>query len=117
MNIRNSKLSKTSIDHLAKQLVNHETMLTALSFKYCFISFEHLFPISNALRMTKNLVKLDLSNNGLKSRPAAFVLDALIMNMSLTEINFHGNLLDNEFAVDLAHLLEKNVLLYKVDIS
>ena len=67
--------------------------------------------------MTKNLVKLDLSNNGLKSRPAAFVLDALIMNMSLTEINFHGNLLDNEFAVDLAHLLEKNVLLYKVDIS
>jgi hypothetical protein len=37
--------------------------------------------------------------------------------MSITEINFHGNFLDNEFAVDLSHVLENNVILYKVDIS
>jgi len=28
--------------------------------------------------------------------------------MTITEINFHGNFLDNEFAVDLSYVLEKN---------
>lgn len=37
--------------------------------------------------------------------------------MSITEVNFHGNLLDNEFAIDLSHVLEDNTILYKVDIS
>lgn len=37
--------------------------------------------------------------------------------MSLSEVNFHGNFLDNEFAVDLSYVLERNQVLYKVDIS
>ena len=92
-------------------------MLTALCLKYCFLTFEQIIPISNGLRVTKNLVKLDLSNNGLKSSVCKFLLDSLTVNMSITEINFHGNFLDYEFAVDLSHVLENNVILYKVDIS
>lgn len=32
-------------------------------------------------------------------------------------MNFHGNFLDNQFAVDLAHVLELNQVLHTVDIS
>lgn len=83
-------------------------MLTALSLKYCFLNFEQILPISNSLRFSKNLVKLDLSNNGLKPAATRFLLDAIQINTSLTDINFHGNFLDNEFAVDLSYVLEKN---------
>jgi hypothetical protein len=92
-------------------------MLVGLSLKYCFLSFEQILSLSNALRFTKNLVKLDLSNNGIKPKSAAFLLDSIQQNVSLTEVNFHGNFLDNEFAVDLSYVLEKNPVLYKVDIS
>ena len=92
-------------------------MLTGLSLKYCFLSFEQILSLSNAIRFTKNLIKLDLSNNGIRPKPAAFLLDSIQQNISLTEVNFHGNFLDNEFAVDLSYVLEKNSVLYKVDIS
>lgn len=108
LNIRNSKLTKHSTEYLSRQLANPETMLTGLCLKYCFLPFESLLPFSNALRINKNLVKLDLSNNGLKPSVLRFVLDALQVNMSLSEINLHGNLLDNEFAVDLSYVLERN---------
>lgn len=92
-------------------------MLTGLCLKYCFLNFEQILPFSNSLRNNKNLVKLDLSNNGLKPGPIRFLLDSLQVNMSLSEVNLHGNFLDNEFAVDLSYVLEKNQVLYKVDIS
>jgi Ran GTPase-activating protein (RanGAP) involved in mRNA processing and transport len=44
-------------------------------------------------------------------------LDALVENYCLTEIDLGGNFLDNEFAVDLSHLLEDNNVLHTVDIS
>lgn len=92
-------------------------MLTSLSLKFCFMPFEILLPITNALRLTKNLVKLDLSNNGLKRGPAKFVLNALEVNTSLVDISFHGNFLDDGFAEDLSYVLQQNPILYKVDIS
>ena len=61
--------------------------------------------MTNALRSTKNLVKLDLSNNGLKPKVVAFLLDALMTNNTVTDLNLHGNMLDDEFAVDLSHCL------------
>ena len=63
------------------------------------------------------MVKLDLSNNGLIPSVARYVLDALSVNMSIMDVNFHGNFLDNEFAVDLTYVLEVNSILHKVDIS
>ena len=117
LNVRNSKFTKHSTDYLSKMLINSETMLTALCLKYCFLTFEQISSLSNALRLNKSLVKLDLSNNGLKPGPCRFLLDSLQVNMSLTEVNFHGNFLDNEFAVDLSYVLERNQVLYKVDIS
>ena len=77
LNIRNSKLDKKSTDYLAKCLNNAEIMLTALSLKYCFLNFEQILPISNSLRFSKNLVKFDLSNNGLKPAATRFLLDAI----------------------------------------
>lgn len=73
--------------------------------------------MTNALRNTKNLVKLDLSNNGLKPKVVAFLLDALMTNNTVTDLNLHGNMLDDEFAVDLSHCLEENDVLYRVVIS
>ena len=40
LNIRNSKLGRSATDYLTKSLQNAETMLTGLSLKFCFLSFE-----------------------------------------------------------------------------
>lgn len=117
LNIRNSKLTKPSVDYLSKMLVNQDTILTGLNLKYCFLAFDFVLPLSNGIRLSKNLIKLDLSNNGLIPSVARYILDALTVNMSITEVNFHGNFLDNEFAVDLSYLLEQNVVLHTIDIS
>ena len=45
------------------------------------------------------------------------MLDALLDNMCLSEVSFANNFLDDEFAVDLAHVLEENPVLFKVDIA
>ena len=46
-----------------------------------------------------------------------FFLEDLVDNTCLAELNLAGNLLDDEFACDLAHLLEVNPILHTVDIS
>ena len=120
LNIRNSKLSDKAFDHLCKCIDSsppHEVALTGLSLKFCFLSFDHCVQLANALRFNKTLIKLDLSNNGLKSCTAAYILDALTTNQALSEISFANNFLDNQFAKDLAKVLESNQVLYRVDIS
>ena len=120
LNIRNSKLADKSFDYLCKCLVSHpphEVALTGLSLKFCFLSFEHCIHLADALQFNKSLIRLDLSNNGLKSCTARFILDSLLINQTLSEISFAGNFLDNAFARDLAYVLESNQVLYKVDIS
>ena len=44
-------------------------------------------------------------------------MDPLMVNSTLAELNLSGNILDNEFAVDLSYVLENNETLFKVDIS
>lgn len=41
----------------------------------------------------------------------------MLINEHLKIVNFHGNLLDDQFAVDLADMLSKNTVLHTVDIS
>lgn len=76
-----------------------------------------MIALGNALRFNKTLVRLDLGNNTLKACTVRFILDALLDNVCLSELGLSGNFLDDEFAVDLAHVLEDNPVLYKVDIS
>lgn len=117
LNMRNSTLSKQAGDYLFKALSMPEYYLTSLSLRFCFLNFEQLIALSNALRFNKTLVKLDLGKNALKPCTARFVLDALLDNYCLSEVSFAGNFLDDEFAVDLAGVLEDNPVLYKVDIA
>ena len=56
----------------------------------------------DALEFNKTLIKLDLSNNGMKSVTASYILEALEINQTLSEISFANNFLDNDFAKDLA---------------
>ncbi len=73
--------------------------------------------LANSLRFNKSLVKLDLSNNALKSCVVKFLLDSLLDNVCLTELNLSSNFLEDDFAKDLALVLENNPVLYKVDIA
>jgi len=117
LNIRNSTISREGGNMLCKILQHHDYYLTALNLKFCFLSFEHIQSISSALRTNKTLVKLDLSNNGMKHFTARYFLDAMLINEHLKIVNFHGNLLDDQFAFDLADMLSKNTVLHTVDIS
>ena len=58
-----------------------------------------------------------MSNNAMKASTVKFLLDSLVDNNCLTDLKLAGNYLDDEFAVDLAHLLEINEVLHTVDIS
>lgn len=117
LNLRNSKLTKNAFDYLARTLVNPEFYLTALNLKFCFISFEQAMQLANILRHNKTLVKLDLSNNGLKSCVVHYLLESITPNQYLSEVNFSGNFLDDDFAQDLSLVLKENGVLNKVDIS
>ena len=46
-----------------------------------------------------------------------YVIEALEDNSFLSELNLHGNRLDDDFAEKLSYLLEHNEVLYRVDIS
>ena len=46
-----------------------------------------------------------------------FFLESLFDNVCLMDVNLSGNFLDDSFAKDLALVLSKNPVLYKVDIS
>ena len=82
--------------------------MSALSLRYCFLTFDDIMLLAQGIKFNKTMVKLDLGKNALKSCVAKFFLDSLLDNFCLAELILDGNLLDNEFAVDLAHLLEQN---------
>mmetsp|Transcript_26566 Transcript_26566/g.35531 ORF Transcript_26566/g.35531 Transcript_26566/m.35531 type:complete len:227 (+) Transcript_26566:460-1140(+) len=108
LNMRNSRLSKNCFDYLSKCMMAQEYNLTALNLKFCFLTFDQIKKLSDALRYNKTLVKLDLSNNGLCSPVANYLVDSLRVNIFVSEVNFHGNTLDDEFAFQLAELLQHN---------
>lgn len=110
-------MNKLTMDYLCKALTHHDYHLTALNLKYCFLDFEYFVQLADALRFNKSLIKLDVSNNALKACTAKYLVDSLKDNQNLTEINFHGNFLNDDFAFMLAELLDINPVLYKVDIS
>lgn len=91
--------------------------MVALNLKFCFLSFDDVYQLSNGIKFNNTIIKIDLSNNCIKPCTIKFFLEALLDNTSLADLRLCGNLLDNEFAVDLAHLLETNQTLHTVDIS
>lgn len=117
LNMRNSTLTKHAGDYLFKAISLPEYYLTSLNLRFCYLSFEQIVALSNSLRFNKTIVKLDIGKNAMKPCTARFILDALLDNYCLAEVSFAGNFLDDEFAVDLAGVLEDNPVLYKVDIS
>ena len=64
--------------------------------------------LADGIKFNKTLVKLDLSKNGLKACTVKFLFESMLDNNSIADLDLSGNFLDNEFAVDLAHLLESN---------
>ena len=117
LNMRNSILSKEAGDYLFRSISLPDYYLTALSLKYCYLNVDQIVQLSNGIRFNKTLVKLDISHNALKSLVAKFLLESLLDNVCLSELNLSANNLDDEFATDLARVLEHNPVLYKVDIS
>lgn len=115
--MRNTPLTKQAGDFLFRAIAQPEYYLTSLSLRFCYLTFDQIVALSNALRFNKTLVKLDLGKNALKPCTARFLLDALLDNYCLSEVNFSGNFLDDEFAQDLANVLEDNPVLFKVDVS
>ena len=80
--------------------------LTALDLRFCYLTFDDVKELALAIEHNTTLVKLDLSDNSLKQCTIKFLLEALIDNTILTELRLANNRLDDEFAVDLAILLE-----------
>lgn len=106
LNMRNSPLvNKHSQDYLFKSLTSADFYLTSLSLKFCYLTFEQMLALGNALRFNKTLVKLDLGSNGLKACTVRGIMDALMDNCCLNELSVSSNFLDDEFAKELAQVL------------
>ena len=106
LNFRNSTLSVSAMKYLTNSMANSAFYLTALSFKFCYLSFDDLLLLSDGIKFNKTMIKLDLSSNALKSCMVKFFFESLLDNYCLAHLDLSSNFLDNEFAVDLAHLLE-----------
>lgn len=102
---------------LGSALADSKFYLTGLDLRFCYLTFEDMRTLSDAMKLNTTLVKLDLSNNGLKRCVLQFLMDTLIDNTSLTELRLAGNQLDDEFAVDVAILLEQNSIIHTIDLS
>ena len=116
-NMRNSRLSLKCFDYLSRCMQHQDYNLTALNLKFCYLGFDQIKKLADALRFNKTLVKIDLSNNALTPHVGNYLLEQLKTNIYISEIKFHGNRFDDEFAMHLAELLQFNQVLYKVDIS
>lgn len=108
LNMRNSTMAESAMIYISQALANQHYYITALSFKFCFLEFDDLLLLADGVKFNKTLVKLDLSHNCFKSCQIKFFFEALLDNCSIADLDFSGNFLDDEFAVDLAHLLESN---------
>ena len=139
LNMRNSQFTQSAFKYLTSSLENDKCYIQALNLKFVFLdqspnywqemgytgqieiyrneSFIQFMDLANSLKFNKTLIKLDLSNNVLKSCTVKFLLASLETNFCLADLNLANNFLDDEFAVDLAHLLEDNQVLHTVDIS
>ena len=115
--MRNSSISPNAMTYLYQAVENSLFYITALNFKFCYLTFDDILALAAGMKYNKTIVKLDLSNNALKACVVKFFLESLLDNYCLTDLSFAGNFLDNEFACDLAHLLESNQVLHTVDIS
>lgn len=103
--------------YMANALSNQTYYITALSFKFCYLQFSDIMLLADGMKFNQSLVKLDMSNNAIKSCVIRFLLEALCDNYTLADWDVSGNFLDDEFAVDLAHLLEENQTLHTVNIA
>ena len=108
LNMRNSLMTVKATEYLSKCMMAQDFNLTSLNLKFCFLTFDHIKKLADALRFNKTLVKLDLSNNGLCSPVANYLVDALKANIFVSELNLHGNTLDDTFALEFADLLQHN---------
>ncbi len=73
--------------------------------------------LAKSIRVTKTLVKLVLSHNGLKSPDGILIVDALIENLTISHIDVNYNELGDLFAKALSNCLKHNEILHTVDIS
>ena len=89
-------------------MTNPSCYITALSFKFTFLDFDDCLMLADGIKFNTSLVKLDLSHNCLKSCMMKYIFESLLDNCTISDLNLSSNLLDNEFAADLAHLLESN---------
>ena len=130
LNMRNSQFTPAAFKWLTDCLGNDKCYVQALNLRFCFLDlqpsyenelltqcFTDFILLANSVRFNKTLIKLDLSNNVLKSCTVKFLISALDNNFYMTDLNLANNFLDDEFAVDLAHLLEDNQVMHTVDIS
>ena len=104
--MRNSTFNRNAMLYLSNAMTNPLFYITALNFKFCYLEFEEILLLSTSMRFNKTIVRLDLSNNGLKACTTKFLFESLLDNYCLAHLDLSNNFLDNEFAVDLAHLLE-----------
>ena len=117
LNMRNSTLTPHAMEYITRSIQNPHVYLIGLSFKFCYLSFNDVLLLAESIKFNHSLIKLDMSNNAMKACTVKFLLDSLVDNNCLADLKLAGNYLDDEFAVDLAHLLEINEVLHTVDIS
>ena len=73
--------------------------------------------LGRALRVSRSIVKLILSNNGLDNQCAKYVLDSLEHNISIAHLDLSVNMLNDWFATRLSRILTLNPVLFTVDLS
>jgi hypothetical protein len=91
--------------------------LSSLNLSQCYLDSRSIVILSEALKHTKTLVKLDLSYNGITTNIGRYIAIALRLNYSLGVLNLSHNDLDDGFCAVLAEELKRNSILYECDMS
>lgn len=78
-----SNLTLKAMQVIAKNLKKATRRLAQLSFRFCFLNLIHVETLCQGLMLTRSLVKLDLSNNGLNSYLGIFVIKRITVKKIL----------------------------------
>jgi len=116
-NTKIQKKKKDSFNPFAMKNREAVRNINALCFKHCYLGLTEIRVLTLGIKITKTLLRLDLSSNAMNSVSGAIICDGLKENNSLIDINLARNLLCDYFAECLANTLRLNNILWRVDIS
>jgi hypothetical protein len=85
-----SNITDKAMLNIQKALSHPHRLVTDLSFKFSFLSTKNIYALCRGLELSRSLVKLDLSSNGLPPLSGIYIVKALHVSLIFNSEGFNS---------------------------